>query len=326
MRCAICRPACCRSSARSLRTTESVRRPFVSRSSFCTACWPARSSGSGSFRPASAVRSPSAKRSRAVTPLAPAAIEDHAQVAGREGRARRRDARLGARLRRACARRGARARPGTTSASARSWSKRPSRSASSRRPRPAAVVRCACSPRSPATCASGASPRAGRRRRSSCSRVMAAAVGRRRVEELATPDLRAGRRGRRRSAAGAPVRPAALVRLAAASHEGAKRRRGRPPGRALADDDARRPTRTSSTSWSPPSGARSRTQIRAPAALREHVPVSYPQNQLEPTAALRKSLQILEADARTRTADPFITSEVLYQLSYVGLHTPPTEG
>ncbi len=25
-----------------------------------------------------------------------------------------------------------------------------------------------------------------------------------------------------------------------------------------------------------------------------------------------------EADERTRTADPFITSEVLYQLSYVG--------
>jgi hypothetical protein len=25
-----------------------------------------------------------------------------------------------------------------------------------------------------------------------------------------------------------------------------------------------------------------------------------------------------QADARTRTADPFITSEVLYQLSYVG--------
>ncbi len=43
-------------------------------------------------------------------------------------------------------------------------------------------------------------------------------------------------------------------------------------------------------------------------------------------AALGKSLQMLEADARTRTADPFITSEVLYQLSYVGLHTPPTEG
>ena len=28
-----------------------------------------------------------------------------------------------------------------------------------------------------------------------------------------------------------------------------------------------------------------------------------------------------EADARTRTADPFITSEVLYQLSYVGVGT-----
>ena len=29
-------------------------------------------------------------------------------------------------------------------------------------------------------------------------------------------------------------------------------------------------------------------------------------------------LGFLRADARTRTADPFITSEVLYQLSYVG--------
>jgi hypothetical protein len=31
-----------------------------------------------------------------------------------------------------------------------------------------------------------------------------------------------------------------------------------------------------------------------------------------------KLLQIERADARTRTGDPFITSEVLYQLSYVG--------
>src|ERR671931_2281875 len=31
-----------------------------------------------------------------------------------------------------------------------------------------------------------------------------------------------------------------------------------------------------------------------------------------------KSLQLGRADARTRTGDPFITSEVLYQLSYVG--------
>ena len=29
-----------------------------------------------------------------------------------------------------------------------------------------------------------------------------------------------------------------------------------------------------------------------------------------------------EADARTRTGDPFITSEVLYQLSYVGGGAP----
>ena len=33
----------------------------------------------------------------------------------------------------------------------------------------------------------------------------------------------------------------------------------------------------------------------------------------------KKSLQISRADARTRTGDPFITSEVLYQLSYVGV-------
>jgi hypothetical protein len=33
---------------------------------------------------------------------------------------------------------------------------------------------------------------------------------------------------------------------------------------------------------------------------------------------LEKDLQIERADARTRTGDPFITSEVLYQLSYVG--------
>jgi hypothetical protein len=32
----------------------------------------------------------------------------------------------------------------------------------------------------------------------------------------------------------------------------------------------------------------------------------------------KKALQIERADARIRTADPFITSEVLYQLSYVG--------
>jgi hypothetical protein len=34
--------------------------------------------------------------------------------------------------------------------------------------------------------------------------------------------------------------------------------------------------------------------------------------------AFTQSRSQLEADARTRTGDPFITSEVLYQLSYVG--------
>jgi hypothetical protein len=34
--------------------------------------------------------------------------------------------------------------------------------------------------------------------------------------------------------------------------------------------------------------------------------------------AVGKPASVLEADARTRTGDPFITSEVLYQLSYVG--------
>src|SRR5215216_5345258 len=33
---------------------------------------------------------------------------------------------------------------------------------------------------------------------------------------------------------------------------------------------------------------------------------------------IKKALQTPQADARTRTGDPFITSEVLYQLSYVG--------
>ncbi len=35
--------------------------------------------------------------------------------------------------------------------------------------------------------------------------------------------------------------------------------------------------------------------------------------------AIEKPLQIPEADEETRTPDPFITSEVLYQLSYVGM-------
>jgi hypothetical protein len=34
--------------------------------------------------------------------------------------------------------------------------------------------------------------------------------------------------------------------------------------------------------------------------------------------SLAQNRSQIEADARIRTADPFITSEVLYQLSYVG--------
>ena len=35
-----------------------------------------------------------------------------------------------------------------------------------------------------------------------------------------------------------------------------------------------------------------------------------------------RTAYVREADARTRTGDPFITSEVLYQLSYVGAARP----
>jgi Phage integrase family len=38
----------------------------------------------------------------------------------------------------------------------------------------------------------------------------------------------------------------------------------------------------------------------------------------EANRSRKKAVQIGRADARIRTADPFITSEVLYQLSYVG--------
>ena len=38
-----------------------------------------------------------------------------------------------------------------------------------------------------------------------------------------------------------------------------------------------------------------------------------------PVAKTRIPALVVEADARTRTGDPIITSDVLYQLSYVGL-------
>ena len=55
------------------------------------------------------------------------------------------------------------------------------------------------------------------------------------------------------------------------------------------------------------------------AARRPLVDPSAAEARISDNDSTGKSLQIEEADARIRTADPFITSEVLYQLSYVGV-------
>jgi hypothetical protein len=57
---------------------------------------------------------------------------------------------------------------------------------------------------------------------------------------------------------------------------------------------------------------------RAAAARRPLVDPSADHSTPQAIRAGKKDLQIDRADARIRTADPFITSEVLYQLSYVG--------
>ena len=57
---------------------------------------------------------------------------------------------------------------------------------------------------------------------------------------------------------------------------------------------------------------------RVAAARRPLVDPSADNSKSRATSSSEKDLQIERADARTRTADPFITSEVLYQLSYVG--------
>src|SRR5262245_52634987 len=57
---------------------------------------------------------------------------------------------------------------------------------------------------------------------------------------------------------------------------------------------------------------------RRPAQYQAHTRVE-PQTGASSSPQSRSQI---EADARTRTGDPFITSEVLYQLSYVG--EPPT--
>jgi hypothetical protein len=44
-----------------------------------------------------------------------------------------------------------------------------------------------------------------------------------------------------------------------------------------------------------------------------------PTNEKRDLPETRRSRHTRRADTRTRTGDPFITSEVLYQLSYVGV-------
>ena len=59
-------------------------------------------------------------------------------------------------------------------------------------------------------------------------------------------------------------------------------------------------------------------KARAVASRRPLVDPSRDNSANRASRSVKKTLQIEKADARTRTADPFITSEVLYQLSYVG--------
>ena len=58
---------------------------------------------------------------------------------------------------------------------------------------------------------------------------------------------------------------------------------------------------------------------RAAARRRPLVDPSAETTATQSTSSNKKAVQIGRADARIRTADPFITSEVLYQLSYVGV-------
>ncbi len=58
-------------------------------------------------------------------------------------------------------------------------------------------------------------------------------------------------------------------------------------------------------------------QLLSIGALPNTLPIG-PQRRLADNRNPRVCGGFCEADARTRTGDPFITSEVLYQLSYVG--------
>ena len=62
-------------------------------------------------------------------------------------------------------------------------------------------------------------------------------------------------------------------------------------------------------------GARLDAEAQIRVARVAHVPVSYPHGSRLGDGQLRKCLEIREALYRTRTDDPFLTMEVLYQLS-----------
>jgi hypothetical protein len=56
-----------------------------------------------------------------------------------------------------------------------------------------------------------------------------------------------------------------------------------------------------------------------PSRVSAETPPKDPTNDKRDSPTTRRSRRTYRADTRTRTGDPFITSEVLYQLSYVGL-------
>jgi hypothetical protein len=59
-------------------------------------------------------------------------------------------------------------------------------------------------------------------------------------------------------------------------------------------------------------------KARAAASRRLLVDPSPGESAVRASRSGKKSLEIERADAQIRSGDPFITSEVLYQLSYVG--------
>ena len=136
-----------------------------------------------------------------------------------------------------------------------------------------------------------------------------------RLPELAPADLHAGGHGGGRRAA-APVRPAPLVRLAA-DRRGPQRRRGRPPGRPLAEDGARhlrarlrgvRPGRARQRRRPHPQGARGAALPRAAAdPLRRRVTAAldtYAELRLAEGKLLRWGEREAKAAVRAAAARP----------------------